>query len=286
MDTATLREGWADALGRILADERREWQRERDLAVAELRAEIATLSLRITDLVNERLAKVKDGEPGPPGPPGPPGEAGERGEPGVGITGPAGEKGIPGPPGGLGERGERGEAGPAGERGPEGAPGKLVPLAAWNGGICYEGDVVTHAGATWCAARDTAADPPGDDWIMVAAAGVDAPVGAVCGRYDPQRQYRLFDLVAHDGGEWRAKRDNPGALPGDGWALSAVQGKRGAKGETGEPGPAGPRGEASPRISGWSIKGYTAVPTMSDGSAGPVLDLRQVIERYHAEAQR
>ena len=31
------------------------------------------------------------------------------------------------------------------------------------------------------------------------------------------------------------------------------------------------------------MKGYHAVPIMSDGSLGPALDLREVFELYHAE---
>jgi hypothetical protein len=118
---------------------------------------------------------------------------------------------------------------------------------------------------------------------LLAAAGTngrDAPVGEVYGRYEPGRAYKRFDLVSHHGGEWRAKRDDPGALPGDGWALSAVQGKKG------DPGPRGMAGSAGPQIVEWEIRGYTAVPIMSDGSAGPALDFRPLFERYDAEAQR
>jgi integrin beta 3 len=284
-----LSDDWADALGQVLADERREWQRARDLAIAELRAEVATLSLRVADLVTARLAEVKDGEPGPAGPqgpagePGPQGAAGERGEPGevgpAGTEGPEGVHGIPGPPGAPGERGERGAPGI------EGPPGKLAAVREWSECIHYEGAVVSRHGSTWQAVRDTAREPPHEDWILLAAAGTngrDAPVGQVYGRYDPAAQYKGFDLVAHDGGEWRARKDDPGPLPGAGWALSAVQGKRGAKGEIGPRGQAGPAGAS---IVEWSIAGFAAVPIMSDGTAGPALDLRALFERYHEQAR-
>jgi hypothetical protein len=45
----TLLDGWTDALGKVLADERREWQRERGLAIAEIRAEAASLMLALKD---------------------------------------------------------------------------------------------------------------------------------------------------------------------------------------------------------------------------------------------
>jgi integrin beta 3 len=232
---------------------------ERELR-AEVRADVATQILRLTEIVTERLGGLRNGETGP-----------------AGTDGPEGVQGIPGAPGEAGERGERGADGPA---------GKLPPLRVWTEGVHYEGNVVSCAGSTWQAMRDTAREPPHEDWTCLAAAGVDgrdAPVGEVCGLYDAARKYKGFDLVAYDGGEWRAKHDDPGRLPGPGWALSAVQGKRGAKGEAG---PRGPSGAAGPIIVEWSINGYLAVPIMSDGTAGPALDFRQLFERYDAEARR
>jgi hypothetical protein len=232
---------------------------ERELR-AEVRADVATQMLRLSDLVTDRLKSLRNGETGP-----------------AGVDGPEGAQGIPGPPGEAGERGERGEQGPV---------GNLPLVRAWSEGVHCAGDVVGLHGATWQASCNTAREPPHDDWVCLAAAGVDgrdAPVGEVCGLYDPARHYKRFDLVAHDGGEWRAKHDDPGRLPGPGWALSAVQGKRGAKGEAG---PRGPSGTAGPMIVEWSINGYLAVPIMSDGTAGPALDFRALFERYDAEARR
>lgn len=275
----------AEELGRVVAAERREWQRERDLVVAELRAEIAELRLKVSDLVAERLATLKDGEPGPAGEEGPQGRAGERGEQGergeAGDIGPEGQQGIPGPPGAPGERGEKGDRGEPGERGPEGPAGKFRVCTLWVEGVHYEGDLVTHRGSLWQAARDTGREPPHDDWLLLAAAGIDgkdAPIGQVYGRYDPARTYKQFDMVAHEGCEWRARRDDPGPIPGDGsgWAMSAARGERGKRGEQGDRGPAGP---AAPRIA--SVEGYHLV--MSDGTA---IDLRPIFERYDAEASR
>ena len=93
-DIDSARDGWADALGLVLADQRREWDRERALAIAEVRAEVAALSLRVHELVAERLASVKDGASGPSGEQGPHGPQGERGE-----QGEAGGPGVDGPPG-------------------------------------------------------------------------------------------------------------------------------------------------------------------------------------------
>jgi hypothetical protein len=297
MNAPALHDGFAQALGQVLADARREWAHERDMAtaehkriVAELRAEVATLTLRINELVTDRLAGLRDGDPGPAGETGPIGPVGPKGDPG--------EEGAQGSPGERGERGERGEIGPTGPEGkpgtpgPPGAPGArgeagpagaFPPVRAWADKIHYEGAVVTHAGGTYCALRDTAAKPGHADWLLLAAPGRDAPVGSVCGRYDPGRAYRMLDVVTHQNSEWRARRDDPGELPGDGWAASAAQGKRGEKGERGERGPVG---SSAPRIIKWSVDGYHAAPALSDGTNGPVLDMRQFFERYHNEAAR
>jgi hypothetical protein len=105
----------------------------------------------------------------------------------------------------------------------------------------------------------------------------------VHGRYDSSAAYRKLDLVAHDGAEWRAKHDDPGPLPGDGWALSSRQGDRGKPGPKGDRGPPGPAG---PTIAEWVVEGYRAAPLLSDGTTGPVLDMRGFFERYHGEAAK
>lgn len=286
----TLHDGWADALGRVLASERREWQREREIAttdhrriVAELQAEAANFRLKLTELVAAKLSDL------------PAGGKGEKGESGDSIVGPAGPPGPVGPPGeGIagpqGERGERGlpgEAtiGPPGEPGPPGPPGAFPEVREWTeGAVHYGHQVVAHHGSTYYARRDTASRPPGDDWTLLASSGergLDAPVGEVCGLYERTRTYRKFDVASWHGSEWRAKYDDPGPLPGDGWALSGQVGGRGKPGERGPVGPAGPPG---PTIVDWAVEEYRAAPIMSDGSIGGVLDVRAFFELYHGEA--
>jgi hypothetical protein len=143
----------------------------------------------------------------------------------------------PGPPGEPGERGAPGEA----ITGPPGEPGVDGPPGP--------------------------PGPPGD-----------APyVGEVCGLYRAGRVYRKFDIVTLNGSEWRAKRDDPGTIPGDDWAMAAVRGSRGKPGEKGE------RGPAALSIVDWATRDFQAVPIMSDGSLGPALDLRELFEQYHHE---
>ncbi len=126
-------EAVADAVGAILAQQRREWSLEHAVFVAEhkamladLRRENAELQAALKAAAEEQkalagaaIANLKDGEPGEPG------EKGEPGPPGESIAGPPGEKGDAGEPGAPGERGEPGEAitGPPGEQGPPGPPG-------------------------------------------------------------------------------------------------------------------------------------------------------------------
>jgi hypothetical protein len=272
----------ADELGIFAARVEREVRLSVSTVLAEIRASTAETELRLERTLAEKMAAV---QPGPPGPPGPPGEPGL---PGAGIQGPPGEPGPVGPPGGRGEAGPPGEAiqgppgepGPAGPPGEPGPPGKFIAPKAWARGVHYEAALVTHRGSTWCALRDTADEPPHDDWTLVAACGEPPYLGQVCGLFDPRRSYAQFDLVSLNGSEWRAKWDDPGPLPGDGWQLSGQAGSRGKAGERGDRGLPGPAG---PAIIDWATKGYQAVPIMSDGSLGPPLDLRGVFDLYHAE---
>jgi hypothetical protein len=149
-----------------------------------------------------------------------------------------------GPPGPQGSPGERGEPG-AGIVGPPGEPGPP--------------------------------GPPGEP-------GETPYVGEVFALFDPAAEYRKFDLVSLNGSQWRAKRDAPGPLPGDGWAIAGQVGKRGEAGQRGERGLQGPPGPPGAVIAKWSVRDYVAVPVMSDGSAGPPLDLRGFFEQYHVEA--
>jgi len=249
-----------------------------------------------------RGEKGEPGDVGPIGAIGPEGPRGEKGDPGESIVGPQGEKGDPGSPGESivgpqGERGEkgdpgesiRGEKGDPGERGPEGPAGKLTLIKQWHRGVHYEADVVSHDGSTYQAQRDTAEEPPHEDWIVLAARGMpgETPyVGEIMGLYKPDKKYRKFDLVQFEGAEWRARKDAPGALPGDDWALCSRQGRAGQPGKQGDRGERGPPGLAAPTITEWERRGYEAIPIMSDGSLGPALDMREFFELYDDEAVR
>ena len=231
----------AAELGAVAGRIERESSLRITAALADLKRIDAERELRVADLerrIESRLAEVKDGAPGEQGPQGPAGPAGERGE--------KGEQGEPGQPGDAGLPGERGEKGEQGERGERGPEGTLPIVRAWTDGIHYEGAVVSHAGATWQAAKDTGRAPPHNDWICLAQAGADGIDGrsfTIRGTYDATASYAALDVVALNGASFAARRDDPGACPGEGWQLIAAQGKAGKPGERGMTGPKGDKGE-------------------------------------------
>lgn len=320
--TAALPDALRDALGQVIANERREWRRERELIQAQAAHEIAELKARVIELettinrkVDDRLAAVKDGRdgvdglaggPGPQGEAGPIGPAGEQGVQGdKGERGEVGEKGETGDKGSQGERGEtgapgergadgingapgeKGEAGPQGDRGIEGPAGKLPIVREWTEGVWYEGDVVTRDGSTYQATKDTAKEPPHEEWRTIATKGEDGRAFTIRGTYDAQAEYRHLDIVAMNSGSFAAKQDNPGPCPGPGWQLISGPGKRGEKGERGEKGLRGDPGSSSAALIEWEIdkRNYVAVPIMSDGSRGPELSIRDFLEQYEIETR-
>jgi hypothetical protein len=194
------------ALSRVIADKEREWLRSLETMAAESRATIAELRAEITELRAAAFEKI-DAKLATvrDGRDGDPGPQGERGFPGErGEPGPRGERGLDG------RDGRDGDMGPQGERGLQGERGEMGPQ-----------------GERGLDGRD----------------GQDAYPGQARGLFDPEASYRALDVVSFNGSEWRAKHDDPGPLPGDGWMLSASKGKRGDRGEKGDPGPKGERGE-------------------------------------------
>jgi hypothetical protein len=284
------------ALAEVIADRTKEWARERALIeaqakadVAHVRAEMAELRTKFEALFAERMAAVKDGAPGAAGEkgerglPGERGQAGPAGEPGPegkagpagarGEAGPEGKPGDRGPVGPAGEKGERGEPGAPGARGDEGAPGKLAVVKEWADGVHYEGDVVARGGSTYQALRDTGREPPHADWRCIAQGGKDGADGrsfTVRGTHAEGETYRHLDVVALNGASFVAKRDNPGACPGDGWQLLAGQGKTGKPGERGDKGDRGApgvKGEPGPPVVAMTIDGEGLLTLVNaDGS--------------------
>lgn len=277
-----LTEAAADAVGREIARLRGEAKQQNDLRDAEYRARSAELETRILSAatlekeLRERLANLKDGEPGDKGEKGDKGDQGDRGEPGHDVeeitvtqTGAIVEFGfqvddvrtvfeveLP--------AGDKGDKGDQGDRGLEGPAGKLSSVEPWSDQVHYEGAIRTHAGATWQALRDTAKEPPHEDWACIAARGIDGRSFEPKGAYDPEGEYQALDVVALNGGSFIALKDQPGPCPGDGWRLLV---SRGSRGERGEKGLRGERGPAGPSIKEMEVDGEGLLTlTNADGS--------------------
>jgi hypothetical protein len=160
--------------------------------------------------------------------------------------------------------------------------------------VHYQGDAVSHGGATYQARVDTGHAPPHGDWVCLAERGVDGRGPMVRGTYSNLvADYTRLDIVSLNGGSFIAKYDNPGSCPGSGWQLLTSQGKRGDKGEKGQDGGRGPKGDtgpvgaAAPKIKTWNIDRarYLATPVMADGSEGPTLELRSLFEQFQTETR-
>ena len=138
---------------------------------------------------------------------------------------------VAGPPG---PEGPQGDVGP---QGPEGPSALFPQVKAWSAdAISYRGDVVTHAGGTWQAQRDTAKEPPHPDWIQLAVPGRDGRdtvTPTVRGTWRADAEYRALDIVGRDGGCFIAKCDAPGVCPGPDWQIVSTRGARGERGERG-----------------------------------------------------
>ena len=220
----------AEILGQVVARERANYARIRELleaqvtagqaqvaaALANLRAaEVETLA-RIDARVAERLAVVRDGErgmqgqDGAAGPPGPTGPAGERGQDGQqGEAGPQGAAGAAGEPGAKGDPGSQGVAGPQGPQGPPGQPGPAgKPGAPGEQGPLGEPGPRGFEG------------PPGP----VGPPGLLPQVKA----WTPDTVHYAGQVVTCAAGTFQATRDTGAAPPGRDWICLAAAGQDGA----------------------------------------------------------
>jgi hypothetical protein len=137
--------------------------------------------------------------------------------------------------------------------------GNLAPVAPWSPGTFAAGAVVTHAGSSWRATRETTTEPPSADWLCIAAAGRSM---SVRGTWAEGETYRHLDVVARNGASFVARRDNPGTCPGDGWQLLSSQGKRGR----------------APAVAGMALSGTVLTLRNGDGSSTAV-DLAPLLSK-------
>jgi hypothetical protein len=182
-----------------------------------------------------------------------------------------------------------GPRGEQGERGERGLPGQLRAVKQFvEGGVHYDGDVVMHMGSTYQARRDTAREPPHEDWDCLAMAGRDGIDGRslrVRGTWRADESYMMNDVATLNGGSFVARIDAPGECPGEGWQSLTMPGRRGPVGPAGEQGEKGERGERGPGIVGWDIDrdNYTVSAVLSDQTRSEPLGLRGLFEQYLLE---
>jgi hypothetical protein len=249
-------EALREALGQMFAEERRQWQRERELlqseaakTLAEFRAQTVEWHNEFTSIVNTRHRQFADT---------------------------------------IDMRQDR-KVGPAG---PQGPPGKLPPVKKFESGkVYYEGDCVACDSGLHQARCDTGHGVSHPDWICLARAGRDGRDAAtpdVRGTYDVHADYKMLDIVACDGAAFIAKRDDPGICQGDGWQLMSQQGRRGKPGQIGERGPHGEKGDKGPtavvpQFLGAKIdENYNLIRVLSDGTK-EIMPLRSAFEQFYRE---
>jgi hypothetical protein len=162
-------------------------------------------------------------------------------------------------------------------------PAKFPTIKVWREDtIYYEGDIVTFAGGTFQATKDTPRAPGGLDWVCLAKPGSALTPR---GTYDQNGDYCFLDVAMIGGSSFIALKDRPGPCPGDDWQLLASRGSRGdrgLKGERGLTGLKGERGQAAPAIKSWYVnqKAYTITPVYVDDTTGPPLELRPLFEQF------
>jgi len=205
-----------------------------------MHAAAATLRGEVFELVNARLALVKNGEPGAPGAQGERGTQGEQGIQGeqgpAGNAGPAGETGPAGPVGAAGERGAEGAggpAGPAGDIGPAGPIGLTGERGA-DGGTGPQGDIGL-AGPAGDPGTPGAPGPAGARGEIGERGekgdiGERGPIGLlpIAKLYEPGAVHYAAQVVAHGGGLWQASKDTGQAPPHTDWLCLARPGLDGA----------------------------------------------------------
>lgn len=194
-------------------------------------------------LAEDKISSVKDGADGKDGRDG---LDGNNGRDGIdGAPGKDGENGQPGRDGTDGAPGVDGQNGVDGKDGRDGLDvsnieavqdGAALELSFTVGETRSIFELALPQGPAGQDGKDGDQGLPGEP-------GENAYPGEARGLFSEEETYRALDVVSFNGSEWRAKMDEPGPIPGDGWMLSASRGKRGDRGERGEVGKDGAQGK-------------------------------------------
>ena len=101
--------------------------------------------------------------------------------------------------------------------------------------------------------KDGEPGPPGADSTVPGPPGADGRSYDPRGTWNADASYSRLDVVASDGASFIARRDDPGACPGDGWQSLSLRGRAGQPGQRGEKGEPGPAGPPAPRAASLTV---------------------------------
>lgn len=233
-----------DALGQIVANERREWRRERELieaqaraAIAELRAENVALLARIDEAVATRLAALRDGVDGVAGRDGADGADGQPGR--DGVDGASGRDGLDGAKGLDGRDGNDGRDGASVTEDQVAAAVETYltanPPPAGRDGSDGRDGVDGQDGAPGRDGIDGASGRDGIDGTN-GRDGERGPEGApgklpVIRAWSDRVHYE-GEAITHDGSTWQAHRDTGHVPPHEDWRCIATAGANGIDGRS------------------------------------------------------
>jgi hypothetical protein len=173
----------------------------------------------------------------------------------------------------------------------ETAVGKLPVARAWmSDTVTYQGSFVVSEGSAWQAAKDTAQEPGGPDWLLIAKGGVDGRDGdslRLRGAYHVDDKYEHLNVVEFQGDVYIARRDGAGLCPGADWLRLSARGEKGDRGERGRRGSRGERGpvDKTLTIDGWTVDAarYRAIPKLSNSTVGAAVELRELFAQFGRE---
>jgi hypothetical protein len=178
----------------------------------------------------------------------------------------------PSAPGRQGEKGDTGDRGEKGDSGQVGAPGIGLDSPAWKAGVHREGALVQHhIGQHFRALRDTASEPPGDDWQRMGNGGF-----RLAGGFTEGRQYEDGDLFVRDFGLFLMHKGEAHL-----WAGRGGKGDPGQRGLQGDPGKDGKPGLDGAVLQAIEVRGATLVVVQrrpSGALSDLVVDLMPFLE--------
>ena len=101
------------------------------------------------------------------------------------------------------------QPGPPGEPGKDGAPGQLPITKEWTDRVYDRAETVTRDGNLYQALKQTGKEPGHPDWQLLVPKGEDGRSWTIRDTYDPDEQYRAFDVVTVNATWFAARKITP-----------------------------------------------------------------------------